>query len=49
MDEGGTGVVGIELAMADPEAALGRAREIGLPVEGNTVDICGVRFELRED
>ncbi len=49
VDEDGTGVVGIELAMADPEAALGRAREIGLPVEGNAVDICGVRFELGED
>ncbi|MBO6634507.1 VOC family protein [Parvibaculum sp.] len=49
VDEDGTGIVCIDVAMADPEAALGRARELGLPVEGNAVGICGVRFELRRE
>ena len=46
VDGDGTGVVGLDIAMADPEAALAEARRLGLPVEGRAVDICGVRFRL---
>lgn len=46
VDEDGTGVIGLDIAMADADAALARARELGLPVTNNAVDICGVRFGL---
>lgn len=47
VDEDGSGVVGLDIAMADPEAALAEAEKLGLPVSGDAVDICGVRFTLR--
>lgn len=46
VDADGTGVVGIEIAVADPAACLDRARAAGVPVEGNAVCICGTSFEL---
>lgn len=46
VDENGTGIVGLDLAMADPAAALAEAKKLGLPVTGNAVDICGTRFAL---
>ena len=49
VDEDGTGVVALDIAMADPEAARGRARELGLPVKDNAVAIGGVRFALHPE
>src|SRR5690554_2855191 len=46
VDEGGTGVVGLDIAMADPDAAIAAARSRGLPVKGNAVRICGTSFNL---
>ncbi len=46
VDADGTGVVGIDIAVADPQACLARARAAGVPVEGNAVRICGTSFEL---
>ncbi len=42
VDADGTGVVGVEIAVDDPAAALTRARAAGLPVEADAVRICGV-------
>lgn len=44
VDEDGTGVVGLDIALADPKAALAEAKKLDLPVSGEAVDICGVRF-----
>jgi hypothetical protein len=46
VDVDGTGLVGVEVAVADPAACLVRARGAGLPVDGNAVRICGTSFEL---
>ncbi|HCX68612.1 hypothetical protein [Parvibaculum sp.] len=46
VDANGTGIVGLDLAMADLNVALGEAKKLGLPVTGNAVDICGTRFFL---
>lgn len=46
VDDDGTGVVGLDIAMADPDGAIAAARSRGLPVEGNSVVICGTRFNL---
>lgn len=46
VDEDGTGVVGLDISMDDPEAALAEAKRLGLPIAGNAVDIGGVRFAL---
>lgn len=46
IDEDGTGVIGIDIAMADPKTALAEAKKLGLPVRGNAVEICGTRFDL---
>ncbi|MGE3141842.1 MAG: VOC family protein [Hyphomonadaceae bacterium] len=40
-DSYGAGVVGLDVRMRDPEAALARAREEWLPVEDGAVRICG--------
>jgi hypothetical protein len=45
-DGRGDGLAGIDVALADPEAALSRARERGLPVDGNMVPICGMRVRV---
>jgi len=42
--EGGTLLSGLELAVADPDASLERARSAGLPVEGGAVLVGGVRI-----
>ena len=47
VDANGTGIVGLDLAMANLDVALGEAKKLGLPVTGNAVDICGTRFFLR--
>lgn len=46
VDEDGTGVIALDIAMADPQAALAVAESRGLPVSGDAVSICGVRFSL---
>lgn len=48
VDADGTGVIGIDIAMSNPAAALARAKERGLPVEGDSVTICGTRFALHQ-
>ncbi len=48
VDEDGTGVVGIDIAMRDRGKALEKARQLGLPVSGHTVRIGGVDFALLE-
>jgi hypothetical protein len=42
VDDDGTGVVGLDIEMQDPAAALERARAAGLPVAGGRTEICGV-------
>jgi hypothetical protein len=42
VDDDGTGVVGLDIEMKDPHAALDRARDAGLPVAAGAVEICGV-------
>ncbi len=42
VDADGTGVVGIEIVVGNPAAALERAVSAGLPVAGGAVMICGV-------
>jgi hypothetical protein len=42
VDGDGTGVVGLDIEMKDPHAALDRARDAGLPVAAGAVEICGV-------
>jgi hypothetical protein len=39
-------IAGFGVTMPDPHAALKQAHQQGLPVHGNTVTICGTRFEL---
>lgn len=46
VDEDGTGVVGLDIAMADPDAAIAVARSRGLPVNDTTVRICGTSINL---
>lgn len=48
VDEDGTGVVGIDIAMRDRDKALDTAQRRGLPVTGHTVRICGCDFHLSE-
>ncbi|MFO1274232.1 MAG: VOC family protein [Rubrivivax sp.] len=43
----GEGISGYTLAVADRDAALGRARELGLDVACHAVTLCGTRVELR--
>src|SRR5215475_8049112 len=45
-DGRGEGLAGIDLACADREGVLARARAHGLPVQGNVVTACGIRFAL---
>jgi hypothetical protein len=42
VDDDGTGVVGLDIAVRDGHAALDRARDAGLPVAGGATQICGV-------
>jgi len=42
IDDDGTGVVGLDIEVKDPAAALERAGAAGLPVAGGAVQICGV-------
>ncbi len=43
----GTGVVAIELAAIDADAAIAAARKLNLPVENNEIQICGTTIRLR--
>ena len=47
-DARGEGIVGYALAVHDCAAALARARELGLPDEGNAVTLMGTRIDLVE-
>jgi hypothetical protein len=47
-DARGEGLCGYTLAVADRDAVLGRAREMGLDVACRSVTIFGTRVELRE-
>ncbi|HZC16830.1 MAG TPA: VOC family protein [Caulobacteraceae bacterium] len=42
VDQDGTGVVGMDIRVADPPAILARARSLGLPVDRDAVTIGGV-------
>ena len=42
VDDDGTGVVGLDIEVKDPDAALDRARAANLPVAAGAVEICGV-------
>lgn len=46
VDEDGTGVVGLDIAVSDPQACLERAQDLSLDVQGNSIHICGTVFEL---
>lgn len=39
-------IAGYTLTMPDPTGALAKARELGLPVDGDVVKLCGTRFSL---
>jgi len=46
-ERGSTDVIGgFGISIPDPKAALERAAKLNLAVKGNTVTICGTRFEL---
>jgi hypothetical protein len=45
-DKSGDTIVGVDLFAVDAPAALAAASERGLPVEDQTVTICGIRFRL---
>lgn len=42
VDDDGSGVVGLDVEVKDPDAVLGRARAAELPVAAGAVQICGV-------
>ena len=44
IDEDGTGIVGIDIAVKDASAVLARAKDLGLPLRGKTVLISGTAF-----
>ena len=41
IDADGTGIVGVDIAVADPSAVLAAARAAGLPLKGESIWICG--------
>ena len=45
-DGRGDGMGGMDVALSDPASALARAKERNLPVDGDTVQICGMRVRL---
>jgi hypothetical protein len=47
-DARGEGIVGYALAVHDCEAVRARARELGLPGDGNAVTLMGARIDLIE-
>ncbi|MGL6109223.1 MAG: VOC family protein [Rubrivivax sp.] len=47
-DARGEGITGYTLAVADRDAVLGRARDLGLAVAGHEVTLHGTRIELGE-
>ena len=47
-DTRGEGIAGYTLAVADRDAVLARAREMGLPVACHALTLFGTRVELRE-
>ena len=46
IDEDGTGVVGIDVAVRNAAPVLVAARELGLPVAGTAFQICGISISL---
>lgn len=46
-DGRGDGMGGMDVALSDPASALARAKERNLPVDGDTVQICGMRVRLQ--
>lgn len=44
--QGRDGVAGFTLALADPAAALAAARSLGLPVDGQQVQLLGARLQI---
>jgi hypothetical protein len=46
IDGRGEGLAGLDLACTDRAAVLARARARGLPVHGEVVEACGIRFSL---
>ena len=45
VDTDGTGVVGLDIVVHDPSAALGAARNRGLPTTQDSIRICGVAIQ----
>ncbi len=45
-DGRGEGLAGIELAAADPDRILAAAKRRGVPISGDSVSLCGIRFRL---
>lgn len=45
VDSDGTGVVGIDIAVRNPAAVLGRAKANGIPVKNDAVWICGTALK----
>jgi hypothetical protein len=45
IDEDGTGVVGIDIAVRDPAAVLDRAKRNGIPTKNDAVWICGTALK----
>ena len=41
IDADGTGIVGVDIAVADPAAVLAKARAAGLMLKGNSIWISG--------
>jgi hypothetical protein len=46
VDDDGTGVVGIDVAVRDAAPVLSTAKAYGLPTSGSGFDICGIRITL---
>ena len=46
-DGRGPGVRSVDLSASDADAATAAARQRGLPVEGNEIQICGTAIRLR--
>ena len=41
IDADGTGVIGVDIAVADPAAVMAKARAAKLPLKGDSIWICG--------
>lgn len=45
-DGRGEGLGGLDIKAVDAARAIGRAKELGCPVDGDTITICGTRFRM---